>query len=319
MREKRGKMKSGRIMILLISASLVLCPFAVFPGGGDKAESAGKPADDEKSISVMLSEKKEIKKTEMREYLIGCVAAEMSPLCHSEALKAQAAASRSYAMYVTENGEKEISDDPGLHQGYISEKERKEKWKENYEKYEKKIGDAVDAVDGYEITFNGKTAMTVYHSVSAGRTQSAKNAWGEDYPYLRSVNSPGDVLSPERVSKHIFSSAEYVDILEKNGIPKSDDPKENVGKTTMNTDGYVSGIEINGISIPGYEFRNFFGLESTCFEIEYSGKEYIITCTGNGHGAGMSQYGADYMARQGSTWQEIITHYYSGVEIKKSE
>lgn len=312
-------MKRDFVMILLISASLVLCPCAVFPGGSDKTKNAVKPSDGEKSISVMLSESGKIKKTEMREYIIGCVAAEMSPLSHSEALKAQAAASFSYALYVTENAEKEISDSPASHQGYISEKERKEKWKENYEKYEKKIESAVDAVSGYEITYNGAAALTVYHSLSAGRTQSAKNVWGEDYPYLQSVNSPGDILSPKRVSEHTFSSAEYVDMLEKNGIPKSEDPKENAGKITLNSDEYVSEITINGMSISGSEFRKIFGLESTSFNVEYSGKEYIITCIGSGHGAGMSQYGADYMARQGSTWQEIITHYYIGVEIKKSE
>ncbi len=309
-------MKRNMILVLMTFLSLVLCPCTVFIGNENAEKSVELPKDAE-NISVMLSKNGKSEKTEMREYIIGCVAAEMSPLCHSEALKAQAVASYTYAMYVTDNSEKSISDSPDKNQGYISQEERKEKWKENYEKYEKKIEDAVDAVGGNIITYEGRTALTVYHSICIGRTQSAENMWGQEYPYLQSVESAGDILSPDRTSEHTFSEAEYIDILKKNGISTSETPEENAGETKENPNGYISEIDINGENIPASEFRKIFNLESTCFEVEYSDGEYIVTCNGSGHGVGMSQYGADYMARQGSTWQEIIKHYYKGTEISE--
>lgn len=307
-------MKQRLFLISLIVASLAVCPCAVFLNC-EEEKATPALAENEKTISVMLTDSGKTEKTKMREYIIGCVAAEMSPFCHSEALKAQAVASYTYAMYVTDNSGKSISDSPDSHQGYLSEKERREKWKENYDKYEKKIEDAVDAVSGQIITYNGKTALTVYHSICIGKTQSALNMWGEDYPYLQSAESSGDILSPDRVTHHSFKEAEYVDILEKNGITPSKNAEENVGKISLNSDGYASEIEINGKAVSASDFRKMFKLESTCFEIEYSDEEYIVTCNGSGHGVGMSQYGADYMARQGSTWREIIEHYYSGAEI----
>lgn len=308
-------MKRNLILLLIIFASLVICPFATFLNREDENKATLSDLKNEKTIQVMFSESGKTKKTEMREYVIGCVAAEMSPLYHSEALKAQAIASYTYAMYITENTENLISDSPEKNQGYLSENERKEKWKENYDAYEKKIEDAVDAVNGYIITYEGKAALTVYHSICIGKTHSAENMWGEDYPYLKSVESSGDILSPNRVAKHTFQKDEYVDILKKSGFLISEKSEENAGTIMTDSDGYVSEIEINKKSISGPEFREIFGLESSCFEVKYSDEEYIITCSGNGHGVGMSQYGADYMARQGSTWQEIILHYYSGAEI----
>lgn len=307
-------MKQKLFLILLIIASLAVCPCAVFLNKKEENKMS-ELTNDEKTISVMLTENGKTKNTEMREYIIGCVAAEMSPFCHSEALKAQAIASYTYAMYVTNNSEKSITNSPDSHQGYLSVEERRTKWKENYDKYEKKIEDAVDAVSGQIITYEGKPALTVYHSICIGRTQGAGNVWGEDYPYLQAVQSSGDILSPDRVAFHSIKEAEYIDIIEKNGIPSSDKGEKNAGKIKLNSDGYVAEIEINGKTVLSSEFRKMFGLESTCFEVEYSDGEYNITCNGSGHGVGMSQYGADYMARQGSSWQEIIKHYYSGVEI----
>ncbi len=328
-----NKMRTNLIICIIIAVSMILCPIAAL--GSEAAPNDTKEtfaaaddfaAEEGAYISVLSSSSGDIEKVKLREYVIGSVAAEMSALYHTEALKAQAGASYTYAKKVGEQNEKykdsalgdaDITDSPDIHQGYINEKQRKEKWGENFEEYEKKVEAAVDEVFGSYMTYNGETALAVYHANSAGRTQSAETLWGSEIPYLISVESPGDKLSPDYISTQTFDAGEFKKCAKKCDINLSGDKSEWVGELTKADSGYVMSVRVGSTEVSASKFREEFGLKSCCFDIEYSDGEFTVTCYGYGHGAGMSQYGADYMARQGCSWREILEHYYTGIEIDK--
>ena len=325
-------MKNSLILCLTIAVAMLVCPAAAL-GGGRAAPQEDKPAaaaaelqpDDAKGyISVMASSDKSVSKVKMREYVLGSVAAEMPANYHPEALRAQAVASYTYAKRLIEQNQKnrsaalkgaDITDDPGTHQGYLGKSARKKLWGENFDEYERKLGEAADEVLGVYLAYDGETALTAYHSISSGRTASAKALWGSDIPYLISVESPGDRLSPDYISEKKFTDEEFAALAKAAGIDISGESGDWVGDIESDDGGYLTSIEICGKRLGGSEFRTAFSLKSTAFEISHSGGEFAVTCKGHGHGVGMSQYGADYMARQGSSWCEILAHYYPGAEI----
>lgn len=324
------KLRTYLILSIIIALSMILCPIAAVGSGGEEAEgeavqSAAAVNDGGEYISVMSPSTGDINRVGMREYIVGCVAAEMPALYHSEALKAQAVASYTYAKKVLEQnkngknsllGNADITDSPDTHQGYIDEADRKEKWGDDFEEYESKIKAAVDEVFGIYMTYNGETVLAAYHSISAGVTQSAENLWGTEIPYLISVESRGDKLSPDYISEYVFDEKEFKSLAKDCGVKLSGDADEWVDEVKINGNGYASAVVMGGKEIAASKFREAFSLRSACFDIGYSDGEFTVTCKGYGHGAGMSQYGADYMARQGLTWREILLHYYTGVEIE---
>ena len=318
------------IFPVIIALSMIIFPAAALAGNNSADNSAREviaantEEENAEYISVMSSSTGKTEKINLREYIIGSVAAEMPANYHPEALKAQAVASYTYAKKVGEQNEKykesylgeaDITDSPETHQGYIDEKSRKEKWGSNYEEYEKKISDAVDEVFGYFMVYNGETALAVYHSNSAGKTQSAETLWGTDIPYLVSVESPGDKLSPDYVTTHEFSKSEFRKIAKKCDISLDGDAEEWIGELTKADSGYVVSVKLGETEVSASKFREESGLRSCFFDIEYSDDKFTVTCFGHGHGAGMSQYGADYMARQGSSWRDILKHYYKGIDF----
>lgn len=309
-------MRKYAIIAAVLLLSMALCPLAAMGSGKEQIRQENLPVisydiDNETGyITVMASETGEMQKIEMREYLIGCVAAEMPANYHPEALKAQAVASFSYAKRTTEKSENYISDSPLTHQGYVNRQMRIRKWGDSFEENEKKISEAVDAVLGKSLTYGGETALAVYHSISSGQTRSAESMWGEEIPYLQAVASAGDRLSPEFTCSQSFTEAEFA---EKLGLTADGDASEWV-ENIEKDNGYVTLAVICGKSFDGNQVRDALGLRSSSFEIEYD-EGFTVTCEGYGHGVGMSQYGADYMARQGSTYSEILAHYYPGTEI----
>lgn len=322
-------MRSNIITFFIIALSVILCPMTALSDRPKAPPEKALPAisgerGEEEYIYVMRSSTGNAEKIKTREYVIGSVAAEVPPTYHTEALKAQAVASYTYAKRLKERNEKsgdasrhetDVSDDPDFHQGYIDEKERKKKWKDNFDFYEKKVETAVDAVLGSYLTYNGEIVLAAYHSISAGGTRDAKSLWGKDYPYLVAVESPGDRLSPDFLSEKEFDEGEFKALARKCGVKLKGECKKWVGKSVKTENGYVISTELGGQKTSAGEIRKAFGLKSLCYEIEYDSGVFKIVCRGGGHGAGMSQYGADYMARQGSSWTDILKRYYPGTEI----
>ena len=160
--------------------------------------------------------------------------------------------------------------------------------------------------------------MAVFHSSSAGKTAGAGDVWSGDVPYLRSVDSPeGEETVPNYYSAAAFSAAEAKSLLAKAHpeLTLSGGPDRWFGAVERDDSGRVRTVEVCGTALRGVELRRIFALRSACFTIDASADKVTFRVTGYGHGVGMSQYGANELARQGKTWQEILTWYYADVTV----
>lgn len=279
--------------------------------------------DNSNTISVFLSDDEKTEEMDMRDYVIGVVAAEMPASYETEALRAQALVAVTYACYSKkysddENSGADISDDSSRHQGYMTTEQMKEKWGDAYESYYNRIADAVDTVIDSVITYEGEPVMAAYHAISSGKTESALNLWGKDIPYLQSTDSEWDKYSSRYSSEVVLTARELKDIFsDTDGTDFSEDEENWIKINTVSESGTVLEIEVGGVVMSGMELRELVSLRSPVFTVEYSDGEFVFTVSGYGHGVGMSQNGANAMAKEGKTYKDIISHYYKGVKIEK--
>lgn len=244
----------------------------------------------------------------LEEYVIGVVGAEMPASFNQEALKAQAVVARTYAMNAISSGKKLT--DTVTTQSYKDNNQLKRQWGKSYNTYYNKIKKAVNSTKGICLTYNGKYIYAVYHSTSNGKTEDAKNVWGKSYPYLKSVSSTWD----KNVSSYQKTiTKEFNNINKILGLNINESTKININK---NKSGRVSTINIGNKKYTGTTFRNLLGLRSADFDISIKNNQVKITTRGYGHGVGMSQYGANEMAKSGKTYKQILNHYYTNVKYK---
>lgn len=316
-------MKRFLLLILFCLISAFIIPVSVFylmdlPWGKEnteKAPSTGK-------INVYFADKKKTESMEIEEYLKGVVAAEMPASFETEALKAQAVAARSYAVYRMKNPTAEHPDaavctDFSHCKAYKSEEELEKSWNKDAEIYKEKIKNAVYETAGEIITYNGEVAMAVFHSQSAaGRTENSEDVWGGKVPYLISVESHGEENAPNFYSTAVFSFDEFKEKLLSKEPQAVINSSEDIGEVKVSEGGSVKSISIGGKAFSGRDIRSIFGLRSSCFKINSDGKSVTFEVTGYGHGVGMSQYGANTMAKEGYSYVDILTHYYTGTEIQ---
>jgi len=246
---------------------------------------------------------------ELEEYLIGVVGSEMPASFNIEALKAQAVVARTYVLKAIQSG-KTLTDNVST-QTYKDNNELKKTWGSSFDTYYSKVKNAVNSTKGEYLTYNGKIIDAVYHSTSNGKTENAKNVWGNSIPYLVSVDSPFDNLNPS-YEKTVFVS--YTDVSSKLKLEINTDTTIKLVGTTEGD--RVSFVNILDKSFTGVEFRTLLGLRSADFDIEKTDTGLNIITKGYGHGVGMSQYGANGMAKNGSNYKEILKHYYKGVIIQ---
>lgn len=250
----------------------------------------------------------QVLKIELEEYLIGVVAGEMPVSFNSEALKAQAVLARTYALKSI-NQNKKLTDTTST-QVYNDNNELKSKWGSEYSKYYNKVKNAVEATKGITVTHNGKYIEAVYHAISNGYTEAAENVWGNSFSYLKVVDSSLD----KNVKGYIKTvTKSYSELCAKFGITVNDESNIEI---TRNESGRVATIKIDDKSFTGVNFRTKLGLRSTDFDIEKTATGFNITTRGYGHGVGMSQYGANELAKTGKTYKQIISHYYPGTTLK---
>lgn len=260
------------------------------------------------------------------DYIKGVVAAEMPIDFHSEALKAQAVAAHTYTLLQIanelENPTPELegaylSTDYQKFQAYVSVEELKEKWGQSFELNYKKLSEAVDPVINEVITYDNAPIAAAFHSVSGGKTESAKNVWGREISYLTPVVSDGDELSPSYESSVTLTEKEVSYALMQSfpDIKFSKDRAKWFEVLEKTESGTISKIRVGSVTTTGIKLREVFKLKSANFTVEYKNPDFVFDTFGFGHGVGMSQYGADYMARQGASYKEILLHYYKGVSI----
>ena len=257
-------------------------------------------------------------------YLQGVVRGEMPASFEREALRAQAAAERTYVYYQLAAGRKEahpqadVCTDPACCSAWLPVAAAQEKWGDDFAGWEARIEEAVAATDGQVALYDGQPILAVFHSSSAGKTEAAGSVWSGDVPYLRSVDSPeGEETVPNYYSAATFTAAEAKALLSAAHpeLTFSGGPDRWFGAAERDASGRVGTIEVCGTALRGVEVRRIFSLRSACFTVEAAAEQVTFRVTGYGHGVGMSQYGANELARQGKTWQEILTWYYAGVTV----
>ncbi len=272
-------------------------------------------------FKVYLTEEDKIEKMSCEDYIFGVVAAEMGGGYEQEALKAQTVAAYTFALYRKAENKKEdydITDDPSVDQGYISRKDAKAKWGAYYDSYCENIEAALSASLGYVLTDStGNPILSAYHAVSSGRTESAEVMWGEDISYLKPVESVGDLLSPNYLSERTFSAEELASLL-KPAVELTGDASGWLGGVTYSDSSTVTEIKIGGETLTGEKVRSLLSLRSACFTPTYSDGTFTFQVKGYGHCVGMSQYGANYMAKCGATFIEILSHYYSDCNMTRN-
>lgn len=232
-----------------------------------------------------------------------------------EALKAQAVAARSYALkkMLSENQTEYDVIDTVANQVYQDEEELKERWGNDYVSNMNKIKTAVLETKGEYIAYNGEVIEAFFFSTSSGKTENSEEVFTSARPYLKSVDSSWDAkVSPVFQVENDMSLHDFYTKL---GLPYQDSLQIEVVKQTST--GRMKQVKINGTEMNASDVRQKLNLKSTYFTMEQVGNNVHIQTKGYGHGVGMSQYGAEGMAREGKTYEEIIKHYYQGVEIKK--
>lgn len=268
-----------------------------------------------------------VKEVSRIDYVRGAVCAEMPPSFHTQALAAQAVAANTYAVRChleqQENPDPDLkgadfSADPDNWRGYVTEAQAKERFGDKFDAYWSKICEAADLGSGYVMAYNDEPIVAAYHAISTGQTEYAGNVWQGDAPYLVPVESFGDTLAPEYETSVQFSEQEVKTRLlqEDASIQLGQDRNNWLRILSRSESGYVLSAMAGETPLTGKDVRRIFDLRSSDFDLMYSGGAFTFTVRGYGHGVGLSQYGADYMARQGASFDEILTHYYSGCELR---
>lgn len=271
-----------------------------------------------KRIAVQTEEG--VTEMDMQEYLIGVVAAEMPASFAPEALKAQAVAARTFALYCAAGNKHQDADvctDFACCQAWISDSAMRENWGESYEANAEKIRSAVAETEGQYLSYEGEPVFAAFHSSSAGATEDCAQVWNPR-PYLVSVDSPETAADvPDYISRLECAPLDFRDTV-LSAHPEADFTGEEsgwIGELKRDASGRVESVALGGAEIKGTELRSLFSLRSTAFTLEYTEGRFIFTVTGYGHGVGMSQYGAQVMAQNGDDYTRILAHYYTGTEL----
>ncbi len=264
----------------------------------------------------------------MRDYVIGAVLGEMPATYNTEALKAQAVAAHTYAVrrkqQQLEAPDPElmgayISNDSTKYQAFFTPEQAKSFYGSGYDEYNKKVAAAVDDVINEILVYNGEPIVAAFHAMSSGKTESAEVVWGNAVDYLVPVESEEDRSAPTFKEEKTFTADELSARLTESGygITLPDDKSEWIKIESVSDSGTVLKVSAGDKTLSGMEMRLLLDLRSACFTVEYDGGSFVFTSEGNGHGVGMSQYGANAMAEKGSSYKEILLYYYKGAEIEE--
>ena len=313
-------------LIILIIPTLIVVPFS---NADSKAESASeekaapqheakkKIEEDDQTLQVSVERQatNQVEDVSLENYVKGVVASEMPIAFEEEALKAQSLAARTYIInHLTVDGEekkKKVTD--GVeHQVYKNDEELRQVWGSDYEENMKKLEKAVAATKGEIITHKKEPITPAFFSTSNGYTENSEDYWDNKLPYLRSVKSPWDEESPEFYNQEIVTAAEFSNIL---GVGANAVEPQAI-QVARTKSGRVDSVQIGNETFTGREIREKLNLPSSDFEIEKKENHIVLKTKGYGHGVGMSQYGANGMAKEGKSYKDIINYYYQDIEIR---
>ncbi len=285
--------------------------------------------DDTVFISMYDDDSGDIIELGLEEYVFGVVAGEMPASYELEALKAQAVAARTFtAMHLEElcgddaahcsvSGA-DICSDSGCCQAWKSNLELRERWGRDYCKYAVKVYNAVNETRGVIAVYDGDPIQALYHASSGGETEDCENVFSNTLPYLKGVESPGEEYYAHYSDEEVFELKDFVERLNE-AFSSADltlsNARDSVSIVSRYGSGRVERVKVGDTHCSGRDFRTALDLYSAYFTIEFNGDSVIITTKGYGHGVGMSQSGANAMAREGASYTDIIRHYYTDVEL----
>ncbi len=288
---------------------IVIAAIAIPAAGLLLTENKTTPDVQEPTVDVVRSDTQKTESFPLEEYVAGVVAAEMPASFEKEALKAQAVAARTFILTQTLKG-LDVTDTVD-DQVFKDEEDQKEMWGEDFETNKTKIEAAARETEGEVLVYNGKPITAAFFSSGNGQTENAEEYWQSAEPYLVSVASPWDTAAPNFEQEVVLTKQE---VEEKLGVslPESG----SVGAITKKTTGgRIGAITIDGKSFTGRSIRETLGLPSADFQMTVSDGDVVVTTKGYGHGIGMSQYGANGMAKEGKKYGDITAHYYPGAVI----
>ena len=279
------------------------------------------------TVRVLDSASGTVSTLDLDEYLAQVIISEMPSYAGDEALKAQAVASRTFVVNRIVNSSThdnaDVCTNPGHCQAFLEKNAFIAKYGNSGQHYYDRAYSAAKQTSGQIITYNGSPITAAYHASSGGSTMASADVWGGSLPYLVSVSSP-EKDDPEMlalISAHkTYSKEEFIRRLVSAGYSSAgeyydSDFSEFLGAAVQTASGKVDYMTVAGEYISGQKFKSIFSLRSTCFTVNYDADNITFVCLGYGHGVGMSQLGACTMAKQGSSYTDILTHYYTGVEI----
>ena len=320
---------------LFFLPALVVRGEPVYPPSGDNGLLPGRGGDTSGGASISAAGRDRgravrlktkdgtVKELTMADYLWSVVAAEMPASFEEEALKAQACAARTYTV-IRQNSssdkhpDADICSDSTCCQAYIERTDAETRWGLNAEEYSRKIQQAVSETDGLGILYDGQPIQALFFSSAAGRTVDAVEVWGNDVAYLKSVDSPEGEEVPNYRTQAILSASQVreLTLAAYPGADLSGDPSIWFGEASRNEGGGVISQSLGGVTLTGGQLRSLFSLRSATFTVTWDGSSFTFDVTGYGHGVGMSQYGANAMAKAGSSFEKILTWYYSGTQVE---
>lgn len=315
---------AGIVVIMVIVVPGVV---ALLMGRSQSGVAVLKPKLESVMIQVYLHEEDKVVAMPLEEYVKGVVAAEMPAEFEPEALKAQAVAARTYAVKqmksyggsgLAERGDADVSTDFHKSQAWANRDTLKARWGAKYEPYWQKIERAVDATHGQIAVYEDQPISAVFHSTSGAKTAAAKEVWGTDTPYLQSVDCPWDKDSPRYQEKKEFALTDLGKLLGDDAqIVAAAQTGSEVAQVLGYTDsGRVKEAKVGAKVFSGQDLRAKLNLRSDQFTLAVEKDKLVVATIGYGHGVGLCQYGANGMAKTGSSYEGILKHYYTGIGLK---
>ena len=319
---------AARVGLLLAALLFALPVFTVTVVRGQRASEQPEepihllpPGEIDSARTLRVLDGDTVTEMSFSDYLQGVLRAEMPASFQEDALRAQAVAARTYTYYKMSSGGNhgdtaDICTDHSCCQAFLGKEKAADNWGKNAERYEAKIENAVSATDGQVMLYGGAPILAVFHSSSAGETWNSGEVWAQDLPYLQRVSSPEGEGVPNYYSTVELTEAEFREKFLA-ARPEADlsGPASGWIRDPVMDGVHVESVTIGGVSVSGPSVRSIFGLRSASFTAEAGDGKITFYVTGYGHGVGLSQYGANAMAEAGSTWREILEHYYTGVTI----
>ena len=264
---------------------------------------------------ILVKDAEAIVEMELDDYVLGVLLGEMPAEFEREALKAQAVATRTYTMrrvqIQNKHNDAHVCTNASCCQAFVAEADYLHNT--GSESDLEKMRSAVHETSGQVLTYDGNLIESTYFSCSGGRTEDAVDVWGSSVPYLQSVISPGEESASKFTQEYTYTRKQFLMRL---GLADSTVLTDQTISVTYTEGGGVDRLSVDGKLFSGIQLRSLLSLPSTAFSISVSGDNISVVTKGNGHRVGMSQYGADAMAVSGSTYAEILSHYYPGTKLQ---